>query len=63
MTLLQGAIDSVSQFVRGVTTILSDLIPHIALPYIDDIGVKRPRSRYKNCLGSAVCPRASLKFG
>ena len=45
-TLLQGATNSVAQFVRVVTKILQDLIPHIALPFLDDIGVKGPRTRY-----------------
>lgn len=47
-TLLQGATNSVAQFVRVVTTILQDHIPHIALPFLDDIGVKGPRSRYND---------------
>jgi RNase H-like domain found in reverse transcriptase/Integrase zinc binding domain len=46
-TILQGAINSVAQFVRVVLDILRAHIPDIALPFMDDIGVKGPRSRYK----------------
>jgi Integrase zinc binding domain/RNase H-like domain found in reverse transcriptase/Reverse transcriptase (RNA-dependent DNA polymerase) len=45
-TVLQGATNSVAQFVRVITKILQDWIPHVALPYLDDIGVKGPRTRY-----------------
>ena len=47
-TLLQGATNSVAQFVRVVSLILRELIPDIALPYVDDIGVKGPKSRYND---------------
>ena len=36
-TLLQGATNSVAQFVRIVLKILQDHLPHRALPFIDDI--------------------------
>jgi hypothetical protein len=45
-TILMGATNSVAQFCRVVLRILQDLIPHIAIPFLDDIGVKGPRSRY-----------------
>jgi len=47
-TILQGGTNSVAQFVRVMLTILRDHIPHIALPFLDDIGVKGPRSRYND---------------
>ena len=47
-TLLQGATNSVAQFVRVVTKILQDHIPHISIPFLDDIGIKGPRSRYND---------------
>ena len=42
----QGATNSVAQFVRVVMTILEDLFPKIAMPFMDDIGVKGPYSDY-----------------
>ena len=45
-TLPQGAIDSVAQFVRIVTKILEDLIPSVCRQFLDDIGVKGPRTKY-----------------
>ena len=47
-TLLQGATNSVAQFCRVVLTLLRDLIPHVAMPFLDDIGVKGPKSRYND---------------
>ena len=47
-TLPQGATNSVAQFVRIVTKILEDLIPADCLPFLDDIGVKGPLSRYED---------------
>jgi len=47
-TLPQGATNSVAQFVRIVTRILEDLIPDICLPFLDDIGVKGPRTNHNN---------------
>lgn len=45
-TLPQGATNSVAQFVRVVMTILEDLFPNIAMPFLDDIGVKGPYTDY-----------------
>jgi RNase H-like domain found in reverse transcriptase len=47
-TLPQGATNSVAQFVRIVTRILEDLIPDVCRPFLDDIGVKGPRTRYND---------------
>ena len=47
-TVLQGATNSVSQFVRVVTKILEEHIPNRARPFVDDIGVKGPKERYNN---------------
>ena len=47
-TLLQGATNSVAQFVRIVTKILEDLIPEDCLPFLDDISVKGPLFMYNN---------------
>ena len=44
--LLQGATNSVAQFVRIVQRMLNDIIPVLAMPYMDDIGVKGPRTYY-----------------
>ena len=44
--LPQGATNSVAQFVRIVSKILQDHIPRVCLPFLDDIGVKGPRTRY-----------------
>lgn len=44
----QGATNSVAQFVRVVMTILQDLFPGIAMPFLDDIGVKGPYTDYNN---------------
>src|SRR5438045_4073402 len=48
MTLPQGAMNSVAQFVRIVTKILEDLIPHDCMPFLDDVGVKGLTSMYSN---------------
>jgi hypothetical protein len=53
-TLLQGATNLVGQFVRIVTKILEDLISEHCLPFVDDIGVKGPLSRYND---EEVLPR------
>jgi hypothetical protein len=44
-TLPQGATNSVAQFVRTITKVLSEHSRY-AKPYMDDIGVQGPRSRY-----------------
>jgi hypothetical protein len=52
-TLLQGATNSVVQFVKIVTKILEDLILTSVLPFLDDIGVKGPITYYR---GAEVLP-------
>jgi hypothetical protein len=44
--LPQGATNSVAQFVRIVQTLLNDVIPSKAKPYMDDIAVKGPKTYY-----------------
>jgi hypothetical protein len=44
-TLPQGATNSVAQFVRTITKVLAEHLKY-AKPYMDDIGVQGPRSRY-----------------
>jgi Reverse transcriptase (RNA-dependent DNA polymerase) len=44
--LPQGATNSVAQFVCIATKILEELIPHVCCPFVDDIGVKVPRTNY-----------------
>jgi RNase H-like domain found in reverse transcriptase/Integrase zinc binding domain len=44
--LPQGATNSVAQFVRIVQTMLHDIIPDKAKPYMDDVGVKGPKTYY-----------------
>ena len=46
--LPMGATNSVAQFVRIVTRILQDHIPHIACQFVDDVGVKGPKTTYDN---------------
>ena len=45
-TVPQGATNSVAQFVRVVMTILEDLFPTVAMPFLDDIGIKGPYTDY-----------------
>ena len=45
--LPQGGTNSVAQFVRVVTRILHDHFG-IAMPFVDDVGVKGPKSRYND---------------
>jgi hypothetical protein len=45
-TVPQGATNSVAQFVRVISTILEDLFPKVAMPFLDDIGVKGPFTNY-----------------
>lgn len=47
-TLVQGATNSVAQFVRVVTKILEDLISDICKAFVDDIGVKGSKTRYND---------------
>lgn len=44
----QGATNSVAQFVRVIMTILEELFPKVAMPFIDDVGVKGPYTDYNN---------------
>ena len=45
-TLPQGAVNSVAQFVRIITKTLRSLLRDVAKPFLDDIGVKGPRTDY-----------------
>jgi hypothetical protein len=45
-TLPMGTTNSVAEFVRVVTKILQDLVPHVCMPYMDDIAVKGPKTDY-----------------
>ncbi len=47
-TLAQGATSSVAQFVRIVLKILALHLRDRAKPFLDDIGVKRPKTTYNN---------------
>jgi hypothetical protein len=44
--LPQGWTNSVPIFHDDVTYILQDEIPHITMPYIDDVPIRGPRSQY-----------------
>lgn len=44
----QGATNSVAQFVRVIMTILEDVFPRVAMPFLDDVGVKGPYTDYDN---------------
>ena len=46
--LPMGATNLVAQFVRIVTKILQDHIPHIARQFVDEVGVKRPKTTYND---------------
>jgi hypothetical protein len=52
-TRRQGATNSVAQFVRVVVTILEDLFPHVAMPFLDGIRVKGP---YTDYCGEEISP-------
>ena len=47
-TLPQGAMNSVIQFVKVIMTILEDIFPYIAMPFLDNINVKRLYTKYNN---------------
>jgi hypothetical protein len=49
-TLPMGTTNSVAEFVRVVTKVLQNLIPHCCMPYMDDIAVKGPKDNYNNAL-------------
>jgi hypothetical protein len=61
-TLPQGATNSVAQFSRVVTRILEDLIPDICRPFLDNIRVKGPRTRYNNTKTAPGIRRFVLKY-
>ena len=52
-TLLQGASNSVAQFVRIISKILKPISPNAARVFLDDIGVKGPKTKYD---GTEVSP-------
>ena len=45
-TLLQGASNSVTQFVRIISKILKPISPNAVRVFLDDIGVKGPKTKY-----------------
>jgi hypothetical protein len=45
-TLLQGAINSVAQFIKIINLILKDINPEVVKLFINDIGVKGPYINY-----------------
>jgi len=47
-TIPMGATNSVGQFVRATQRILAKHIPHDAVVYLDDVGVKGPKTKYDN---------------
>jgi hypothetical protein len=47
-TVPQGATNSIAQFVRIVEKILEPLLNHVAMPFMDDVGVKGPYTDYDN---------------
>jgi hypothetical protein len=49
-TLPMGTTNSVAEFVRVVTKILQDLIPHRCMLYMDDIAVKGLKDAYYGAL-------------
>ena len=46
-SILQGGTNSVAQFVQIISKILES-IPEVARVFLDDIGVKGPKTRYDN---------------
>ena len=52
-TLPMGATNSVAQFMRAMTRLFYDLIPHVCRPFLDDICVKSARHDYS---GEEVLP-------
>jgi hypothetical protein len=51
-TLPMGWTNSVPIFHDDVTSILLPEVPHLTVPYIDDVPIKGPRSRYQRQDGS-----------
>ena len=52
-TLLQGASNSVAQFIRIISKILEPISPNTARVFLDNIGVKGPKTKYD---GTEVSP-------
>jgi hypothetical protein len=46
--ILQKIINSIAQFVRIVTKILKKYIPHVCLPFMNNINIKGPKTTYNN---------------
>jgi hypothetical protein len=46
--ILQKTTNSIVQFVQIVTKILKKYIPHVYLPFINNISIKRPKTTYNN---------------
>lgn len=44
--IVQGGTNSVAQFVRVISKILEDIMPDVCRVFLDDIGIKGPRTRY-----------------
>jgi hypothetical protein len=44
--LPQGATNSITQFIRVMSLILEDINPEVAMPFLDDIGIKGPYINY-----------------
>ncbi len=47
VTLPMGWTNSVPIFHNDVTYILKDEVPHVTIPYVDDIPVQGPKMRYE----------------
>lgn len=47
-TVPQGASNSVGVFQRAMNFIINDEFPQTAIPYIDDVGIMGPRTKYEN---------------
>ena len=56
-----GATNSVAQFVKIVTKILQDHIPEVARQFVDDVGVKGPKTTYNNAEVAPNIQRYVLK--
>jgi hypothetical protein len=51
--LSQGAINSIAQFVKVMSLILEDINPKVAMPFLDDVGIK---GLYTDYDGEEVLP-------
>jgi hypothetical protein len=51
-TLPMGWMNSVPIFHNNITHILQSEVPHLTVPYIDDLPIKGPRSMYRRSDGS-----------